>query len=82
MAVGYLLFQQEQIKGILILLLSRPPAVGDRRGHGGLRGVLGGVKGVGLFMWVGPNFPPFPHGLKNQCKSLFHGRTKQTSVFP
>ena len=39
MAVGYLLFQQEQIKGIIILLLSRPPAVGDRRGHGGLRGV-------------------------------------------
>jgi hypothetical protein len=57
MAVDYLLFLQEQIKGIIIILLSRPPAVSDRIGHGGLRGVLGGVKRAALFMWDKAKFP-------------------------
>jgi hypothetical protein len=40
------------------------------------------VKRAALFIGEGPNFPPFPDGLKNQSKSLSHGLTKETCVFP
>jgi hypothetical protein len=43
---------------------------------------LGGVKRAALFIGEGPNFPPFPGGLKNQCKSLSRGRNKRDQRFP